>query len=1247
MKSNFLKNTATAVLMAVLSMSAFSLRAADAADEPVVITLKSNIYGYQGPENSFTIYLGSTEKDCEFFVSGPRAEEYIYVDPFTLGKDEDGSNMAIATAVHISVTETDNEVRIYGDASKLDYIDVHGCYLSSIELSPALTNLAVIDLSHNELTAIDLSPFVNLASIDLLDNAFTDPKAMKIGTNHPGLGILSVGINDVIDPELNLRNFPALQYFSARNNFGLTEVDPSGCPDLVSLVLEVTNITSLDVSKNTKLDVLNISNTKINSIDISKNTRLGEFYASHEGSYNVDDAYKFTQIDVTKNPSLQYLDLGGNKLTEIDLSKNPNLRLLYLQKNRLSDIDLSNNTMLATVNLSNNLFTFATLPLPVPGWDYYYYRSPLACNFKYKVGEAIDFSKEVIRAPYTDAIGNVISPATYATVFAEPRAGDIYEIEESLYTYKDGVITFHEAIPDSVYVEFYCTAFPDWTMQSATFKVKTEADFDAPSTAFVFTPAAEMNGKDIEFTMSVRPQVAGVQYPADITLFAGSTVIEKKGALTSSAPAVISFTLPAISGSVTVGVTDGFTMTSLAIDNVALAAIDLSQASEMTSLSLTDCRLPSIDLGYNGALRTLDLHGNALSSFSLSAVRGDYEKFYLKSVNLADNRLSRISATIYEVIEDLNLSGNLFTDFDFRYYKGLRNLDMSRNRLSSELDLTGIDGLRSLNAADNMLTAIALGDTRNVVELNLVRNNLSFASLPLPKTGMTYAYAPQNPYSILSAGAAINLSDQNVGGATKYAWKYSDTKQDVESSLLTIENGVTRFSEALYDKSVFCEMTNPAFPDFNSQPLTTTSMTILDAPSNLVASFTPATSGPVQIGFRFNKPGANAVYIDWNGDGSQYQPYIYDTTNTAIYRDGQAVAGKTAKVYTYSDPSEVSMLFTMNMKMLDFDATPMTKAEAFDIHQAGLTDGSIHLPQSDLLEELVLDGSAFETQTFADFPSIRTLNLAENRYKEIDLSSYPNLLTVQLSSNRIEKITFGPDNADIYQLDLTGNRLADIDLSELTYMGELLLADNLLTELDITPVKDYLLALNIAGNYFTFKTLPRAADFNPMWFHVYYYANQHPFNVECRNGMVDLSEQAKVGDKETVYRWFLADKQSDVYYDDYYEMIMGEELEGPDVSDDPEYSVTEGVTSFHYKQNRRVVCAMTNEEYPNLVLFTTPTEIDAVAAVENIAVDSENAPVDVYNMSGVAIRRQVSPAEATRGLTPGLYIVGNKKVLVR
>lgn len=58
--------------------------------------------------------------------------------------------------------------------------------------------------------------------------------------------------------------------------------------------------------------------------------------------------------------------------------------------------------------------------------------------------------------------------------------------------------------------------------------------------------------------------------------------------------------------------------------------------------------------------------------------------------------------------------------------------------------------------------------------------------------------------------------------------------------------------------------------------------------------------------------------------------------------------------------------------------------------------------------------------------------------------------------------------------------------------------------------------------------------------------------------------------------------------------------------------------------------------------------VDAgTSAVANVDVTDADATVNVYNAAGMLVRGNVNAADAVRDLPAGLYIVGNKKVLVK
>lgn len=59
-----------------------------------------------------------------------------------------------------------------------------------------------------------------------------------------------------------------------------------------------------------------------------------------------------------------------------------------------------------------------------------------------------------------------------------------------------------------------------------------------------------------------------------------------------------------------------------------------------------------------------------------------------------------------------------------------------------------------------------------------------------------------------------------------------------------------------------------------------------------------------------------------------------------------------------------------------------------------------------------------------------------------------------------------------------------------------------------------------------------------------------------------------------------------------------------------------------------------------------PTNDPNDTAVDAIASDA-NTLVDVYNLQGVAVRRNVPASEATQGLPLGIYIINNKKIIIK
>ncbi len=170
----------------------------------------------------------------------------------------------------------------------------------------------------------------------------------------------------------------------------ITSLDVSKNTKLTELRCDSNRLNSLDVASNTTLVKLNISGNSISTIDITKNTALTEFVASgcslsslditkntqllklfiHYNNISTLDLSKNTSltelgysnnslnsIDVSKNTRLEVLGVASNQLISLDVTKNINLRELYTESNKLTNIDLTKNSALKKLTIRSNQLT--------------------------------------------------------------------------------------------------------------------------------------------------------------------------------------------------------------------------------------------------------------------------------------------------------------------------------------------------------------------------------------------------------------------------------------------------------------------------------------------------------------------------------------------------------------------------------------------------------------------------------------------------------------------------------------------------------------------------------------------------------------------------------------------------------------------------------------------------------------------------------------------------------------------------
>jgi len=129
------------------------------------------------------------------------------------------------------------------------------------------------------------------------------------------------------------------------NNNQLPNIDLSNNPLLIELKCNHNQIEKIDVSKNVNLNKLDCYNNQINNLNLDHNISLVDLQCSNN---------QIETIDISNNISLAIFYCAGNKLTNLDISKNNNLTNLSCYSNQIRNINLDNNTYLSTLDCHNN-----------------------------------------------------------------------------------------------------------------------------------------------------------------------------------------------------------------------------------------------------------------------------------------------------------------------------------------------------------------------------------------------------------------------------------------------------------------------------------------------------------------------------------------------------------------------------------------------------------------------------------------------------------------------------------------------------------------------------------------------------------------------------------------------------------------------------------------------------------------------------------------------------------------------------
>lgn len=145
----------------------------------------------------------------------------------------------------------------------------------------------------------------------------------------------------------------------------LTSIDISANTKLTYLDCYANQIEELDVSGLNKLAYLYCRYNKLSSLDVSHNTELIRLYCNYNRIESLDfsNNVKLKSLDLANNllsainlsslSELLELSCSANRLESLDISANENLNTLYCSSNNLGHIDVSHNAFLSDLSCYN------------------------------------------------------------------------------------------------------------------------------------------------------------------------------------------------------------------------------------------------------------------------------------------------------------------------------------------------------------------------------------------------------------------------------------------------------------------------------------------------------------------------------------------------------------------------------------------------------------------------------------------------------------------------------------------------------------------------------------------------------------------------------------------------------------------------------------------------------------------------------------------------------------------------------
>lgn len=881
---------------------------------------------------------------------------------------------------------------------------------------------------------------LNAQIVDIPDSKFKSYllRTSEINTNgddeiqeSEAAAVTSLNVHQVgIESLEGLEAFTSLtSLYCMRNN--LTSLNLSKNPTLVLVQCSENEITNINVSNNTALTSLLCSDNKLENIDLSNNPNLEDFFCSNNKGITLDLKNNtklktlmclycnLQTLDLQANTALENLNCQGNNLVSLDLSKCSALNRVVCSYN-------DNLAYLNVANGNNNL-----IPQDRFEAEYNY---ALECitvsDVAYATQTWTTVDKDIVFSSNC-SLGVTYNLELTITDGTNALTGAIITIGYDEYkTDANGKVTLNDLIPGG----YKYTVSKEGYDEDTGFIIIEDADISKEvilSESIVNIPDANfkaylIGNSTINTNGDDEIQESEAKVATEINVW-NKNIASLEGIRAFTALKVLDCSFNKL---VNLDVSKNTLLEKLICYENDLSDVDVSVNTALIELSCYENNITSLDVSQNSALEILTCSSNKLTDLDIS------QNLALKELSCHSNNLTVLDVNNNTVLEKLYCYSNSLKTLDLSQNIALKDLWCYDNELNL-LNVSNSTALTRLMCYENNLTEL---DVSNNTALNrLICYSNSLSSLDVSKnTELVYFSCHSNNLTALDVSQNLNLAEfvcnanklttLDVSNNTALRYLYC---HENNLTALDVRNG----NNSLINENYFKAQNNPNLYCINVSDVeyATKTWTYFD---NKVIFSTDCPIGPIFNAEFTITDGTNPIA----GATVTFGSDVYQTDV-----DGKVILTELGPSdYTYAVTFAGYQESTGTLSIVDSDVSL----------EIIISEAIVYIPDVNFKANLVanaeINTNGDDEIQINEAKTVTSLDVSSQGIASLEgIEAFINLQSLLCSDNSITNLDLSK-NLTLIELDCFNNQLTDLDLSKNTKLNKLHCGSNKLTVLDLT-----------------------------------------------------------------------------------------------------------------------------------------------------------------------------------------------------